>query len=105
MMKKPYKRYKTYNRYQKKIKRSRRRLSTKKKFTVVIIKGFPSCSYFQKAVKFAKRKKKQGVVKKIIIKKYSSSFFFDKIGNSSPLILLDGKKLKNGFTSLQKKLA
>ena len=88
--------------------RRRRRSTTfsthSRKKPTIVIKGFQSCPYFQKAVKLAKRKKKQGVVKKVTIKRYSSQTFFNRIAKSCPLVLFNGKKLRDGFTSLQKKL-
>lgn len=69
----------------------------------VIIKGFSSCPYFQKAVKLATKKKKEGKVKKLTIKRYTSKTFFSRIASSSPLVIFNGTKLRGGYESLKNK--
>jgi glutaredoxin len=92
----------------KKYHRRKKRKKYRKRCTSSVgLRGFPDCPYFQKAKALAKRQKKKGKVKRLRIKEYTSAYFWTHVakrGETCPIVLMNGKKLKGGYTELKAKL-
>ena len=67
----------------------------------ILVKGFPECYYFKQAKILARKMKKDGKVTNVIIQPISRTKFFQSY-NSSPAIFRNGRKLRDGYSSLLK---
>ena len=69
--------------------------------TTILVKGFPECYYFQQAKILARKMKKEGKITKVVVQSIPKTKFFQSF-NSSPAIFKNGRKLKDGYSSLKK---